>query len=339
MSRRIVGKDITLDPKWKVYGNYPSYSYTIDPRIVSALGGQRDTSAKTLIKYIKECEGLDLSMSDPITIAYFPKDYTPDPETKDLHYYGYCPAVGENRWMALLDGDHRRHLHIIFDLSEIPCAYVAVDSKEKYSEAYVKRNSKLRKGQNAEEIFVMECLSNLPEALSTVQDLITCNLHVDGGSGQGCKQGDVGGPSVKIRAFRKGIAKLAKRGFGIKYLKLASEMIQQDYPNDTKIHADLLLGLSIFLSEYDNLPNGKTAWTPPMQKDFSVWFKNRSMKSQNQLAQTLSDVPGAVVNWIPESIALGMAMEYRCENTGEITVKTKQNKIKESVIQSLIKRK
>ena len=259
MSQQVIGNEIEIDPAWSVYGNYPSYTYMIDPRVVNALGGQRDTKSTTLVKYIKECGGLDLSMSDPITIAYFPKDYTPAPGTEDLHHYGHCPEVGENRWMALLDGDHRRHLHILFGLYDIPCAYVAVENKEKYSQAYVKRNSKLRKGQNAEEIFVMECLSNLPEALSTVQDLITCRLHVNGGSGPGCKQGDVAGPSVKINAFRKGIAKLNKRNFGIKYLKLASEMIQQVYPNDTTIHADLLLGLSIFLSEYDNLPNGKTA--------------------------------------------------------------------------------
>ena len=76
-----------------------------------------------------------------------------------------------------------------------------------------------------------------------------------------------------------------------------------------------------------------------MQKDFSVWLKNRSMKDQKKLAIALSDVPGAVVNWIPESIALGMVMEYRRENTGVIALSTKQNKLKESVIKSLIKRK
>ena len=339
MSQLIIGTEIEMDPAWIVYGNYPSYTYTIDPRIVSALAGQRDTKSKTLVKYIKECGGLDLSMSDPITIAYFPKDYTPASDTLALHHYGYCPEVGEDRWMALLDGDHRRHLHIIFGIYDIPCAYVAVESKKKYSEAYVKRNSRLRKKQSQEEIFVMECNAADPTALSTVQDLITCRLHVDGGSGPGCLKGDVGGPSVKIMAFRRGIAKLNKRNFGIKYLKLASEMIQQVYPNDTTIHADLLLGLSIFLSEYDNLPNGKTAWTSPMQKDFSVWLKNRSMKSQKQLAASLSDVAGAVVNFVPECIALGMVMEYRRENTGEIALSTKKNKMKESVIESLIKRR
>jgi hypothetical protein len=339
MSEQIIGKKIKMRDDWKVYGNYPSYSYDIDPRNVSALEGQRDTESKTLIKYIKDCGGMDLSMTDPITIGYFPEDYIPDENTKDLHYYGYCPEVEENRWMALLDGDHRRHLHILFDLKKIPCAYVAVESKEKYSEAYVKRNSTLRKKQNAEEIFIMEALASLPHAISTIEELKICKLHVDGGSGQGCKQGFTKGPSTKIKAFTKGRDKLARRGFGIKYLQSASEMIQQVYPNDKSIHADLLLGLSIFLSEYDNLPNNVTVWTPLMTSDFDAWLKKRSMKDQKSLAKTLSNIPGAVVNYIPESVALGMAMEYRTENAGGLKVSTKKKKMNESVIKKLIKRK
>lgn len=335
MSKTIIG-EIKIDPSWTVYGTYPSHTYTIDPTLVNALDGQRDTDAKTLKKVLKECEGLHRAMVDPITIAVFPRNYVPTKNDRSAFYWGFCPQVGEERLMALLDGDHRRHLHLLFKLPEVPCAYVEVADEKEYSRAYVRRNSRCRKTQNAEEIFVMEANANDPDTLHIVAELSKSGLHVSGGSSPGSKKGDLSGPSVKVGAYRRAVARLQKSEFDPDWLHHAAKMITLEYPEDEKISNNLLEGLTVFLSEYANLPGNKTAWTPLMRRDFAAWFKNRSMKTQKDLSTVLMKVGGLIHNKQAESVAMGIAREYRDEATGLIGIPTKRDHIKLSTIEKLL---
>tara|TARA_R100000008_G_scaffold82803_1_gene67441 strand:+ start:451 stop:1587 length:1137 start_codon:yes stop_codon:yes gene_type:complete len=337
MSKTIIG-EIKIDPSWKVYGTYPSHAYTIDPAKVSALDGQRDTDAKTLKKVLKECDGLHRAMVDPITIAVFPRNYVPTKNDPSAFYWGFCPAVGEERLMALLDGDHRRHLHLLFKLAEVPCAYVPMTDEKEYSRAYVRRNSRCRKTQNAEEIFVMEVNADDPDALRIEKELKKSGLHVSGGSAEESKKGDVSGPSVKIGAFRRAVSRLETNGYSLTWLYEAAGLIRSEYPDAETVHNNLLEGLTLFLSEYGE-SGPKSVWTTAMRKDFGVWFHNRTMKSQKKLSQVLMKEGGSVHNAQAESVALGMVREYRNEDTGKITLAYKRKLIHESVIKKVFPKK
>ena len=242
----------------------------------------RQTLIQTLEKYLED--GWDWGKFTPIIVARFP-DGT----------------------LALLDGDHRRHMwRIVFGEDTLIDAYqVQVRDEQEYHRLFAALNKENRKQCSAEETFLHQYLGGQTEAINTATALFACNLAVCG-SPDDPQRGYVGNnadPLVSVGGFRKA----AQRG--IPNVKLATQAIKNAWPKDKKIQTELLDGLAVL---YDTFPVlASTRKGSKISGEFNRWFSQHlSITSQKTKAKEWKNRGGNVHHFASESTARGLLREF-----------------------------
>ena len=317
MSKKIVGK-LNMPNPCPVYGTFPTHSHTISVH-VNALPGQRDTLAAKINKYLSQSNGFNRAQFTPVNIAVFPLGYKPHKHSL-VHFFVWS-VDGVQRLCALLDGDHRKHMHTLCipGNDEMPCSYTEVSNEEEYHWLYVLLNGKGRTNQTNDEVFIQEVLAAIPAALATEKLLKACGLSVRGGSETGGTVGDLNGPVVKIGAFLTAI-KLSSA----KAVKLATDALVTAYNLSAgdKLLNNLLIGFAIAFSLYE-----KELTSRKMSPELCQWMKAMAMQPQRRLSRSFQVTGGDVHNRQGQSVARGIITEFREASAGVVTIAYKRKRI------------
>ena len=304
MSKKIQGKlpasteSIEILNQEPVYGKVP---VTVHGHV------NRDTDAKLIAKYLKE--GWNWNLFSPIGTAQFP----PESGIED----------------KLLDGDHRRHMHILAfpERTHIASMIYQVKDMDEYHELFTKLNLYNRKNVTKEEVFVHDVLCHRSDALATQKELIACGLSVHGSSDKGGVVGLASGPRVKIGGFRRTLK------HGSNNTKLASVLITNTWKQDTDVKVELLEGLAILFKLYPVLSNPRSK----ICTEFTKWFTTRQMYSQRDVALDYKSAGGNVVNRAALCVARGIIKDFRKVSIpGGSSTANKQNALPVSKINDLI---
>ena len=268
----------------------------------------RDTDAKLIAKYLKE--GWNWNLFSPIGTAQFP----PESGIED----------------KLLDGDHRRHMHMLAfpERSHIASMIYQVKDMDEYHELFTKLNLYNRKNVTKEEVFVHDVLCHRSDAIATEKELINCGLSVHGSTDKGGVVGMAKGPRVKIGGFRRTLK------HGSNNTKLAASLIKSTWKQDTDVKVELLEGLAILFSLYPALSNPRTS----ISSDFTKWFTTRQgLYSQRDVALDYKSAGGSVVNRAALCVARGIIKDFRkVKMPGGSKVGNKQNALPVSKVNDLI---
>ena len=264
----------------------------------------RDTDSKRIQKYLED--GWKWSLYNSIIVAEFP-------DNKKL----------------LLDGDHRRHMFKLAfpEKKKIPAYIVQVEDMPTYHDLFIKLNFENRANISREEVFVHEVKRGKEEAIKINQHLINCGVSIYCSSEPDGVAGDTEGPSVKYGAFKRTLKR------GVVPAQMATSLLLKSWEEDQKLYGELMESVAILYSLYPILSGDNK-----VAIDFKNWFvEHLSINKQNVVAKTHKNIGGSVQNKHAESLARGLAIEFRKVQLKQgCSARYKQNKISIASINKLI---
>jgi len=239
----------------------------------------RPTQNKTLEKHFKQAGGFDWCLWDPPKVGILPS--------------------GEK---YLYDGDHSRHMYkMAFPTARtMPVAPRDMDTREDIHYYFAQINGGSRKNASAEEKFVHRFLSGDVKAEAVAKQLKACGLQIFCTDEKHGAVGDVSGPTVRYRGFTKSV-----KASSVGAVKSAVSLIKTTFKSVDAVHAELLEGLSIVLTDYPEV-----AVHGVYEKEFYEWFKANKVNEQGSVTTSWKNSGGAIHNKQGPSVARGILLDF-----------------------------
>lgn len=296
-----------------IVGSAPTYKNI--PVGIQALVN-RPTLSGTIRKYLK-ARGFDWALWVPPKVARFPLGYKP-PKTFEDSYY-----KSNDRYYALLDGDHRKHMFVLaFPAAVVmPVMIVDIVNERQYHQLFYEINFKNRKNASPDETFLHRYLSGEPSQVDLARALTYCGVGVQGSPEKGGTVGCLTGPLVPVGGFRNAMQLTENDEDAIKGAVDDINKTWNLQAGKDKIPRDLLGGFTLIRHLYPVIGTSsklRAEWDGFLQTHARYGIADRS--------RGWKKAGGDVNNAQCESIALGLLKDFRSYNGGYITSKHK-NKI------------
>jgi hypothetical protein len=296
-----------------VVGN-PGHFDLLPVSILSSILGQRITSKKKVIAFLKKARGFDWSLYSPILVARITN------EDGSYSYYVY-------------DGDHRL---MMFTLTfgpddKIPCYVVDFNNTREVAERFNQINARRRTSVTKEQQFICDYFADNQEVKRLSKVLSNVRLRVADDSS--CAPNGLhevplhsSDPAISANALRQCVRVAGTTSA----FKDATNLLKSSFPNDSEVLSELIQSLTLFLKTYESSFAKGTKRVPDPFAQFTTFFKTVASTKANQkdLANMWKFAGGRIHHKEKECTALGILEGFLQSPQGKLLKsRFKRNKL------------